>query len=56
MSDDILKGNFKLDKEIKEAPKDKKSLELEFKERILHSLSGSMVYVERNKLEWDGDE
>ena len=56
MSDDILKGSYKLDKKIKEKKDDEKSLEKEVKERTLLSLSGSMVYVERKKLEWDGDE
>ena len=57
--DEILKGNFKVKKpvDLKETQVDKKlSLREELKKRALASLGGSMVYVERNRLNWDGDE
>ena len=34
----------------------KENLKQELKERALASLGGSMVYVERDKLNWDGSE
>ena len=59
MSDDILKGNYKIKKQIKEKEIsiDKhEKLKKELKEKALASLGGSMVYVERDKLFWDGSE
>ena len=59
MSDGILKGNYKIKKQIKEEKisiDEKEKLKEEFKERALASLGGSMVYVERDKLNWDGTE
>ena len=59
MSDEILKGNFKIQNKIKDdkiSINKKENLKQELKERALASLGGSMVYVERNKLNWDGIE
>ena len=59
MSDEILKGNYKMKKQIKKKKisTDKQDkLKEELKERALASLGGSMVYVERDKLFWDGSE
>ena len=59
MSDDILKGNYKIKKKIKEKEisiDEQEKLKEELKERVLASLGGSMVYVERDKLFWDGSE
>ena len=59
MSDDILKGNYKIKKQIKEKEislDEQEILKKELKERALASLGGSMVYVERDKLFWDGSE
>ena len=59
MSDDILKGNYKIKKQIKEKEisiDEQEKLKKELKERALASLGGSMVYVERDKLNWDGNE
>ena len=59
MSDDILKGNYKAKKRIKEKKNnvdEQEILKKELKERALASLGGSMVYVERDKLFWDGSE
>lgn len=56
---EILKGNFKVkrpvDIEDKE-PQSKTAIKDELKKKVLSSLGGSMVYVERNKLNWDGHE
>ncbi len=59
MSDDILKGNYKINKKIKEKNNSidkQQKLKNDLKERALASLGGSMVYVERDKLFWDGSE
>ena len=59
MSDDILKGNYKINKQIKEKKNSidkQEKLKKDLKERALASLGGSMVYVERDKLFWDGSE
>lgn len=57
--DNILKGNFKLKNPIdlsKSEPIVKESLTQELKKRALASLGGSMVYVEREQLNWDGND
>ena len=59
MSDEILKGNFGIQNKIKDEKisiNKKENLKQELKERALASLGGSMVYVERDKLNWDGSE
>ena len=59
MSNEILKGNFKIQNKIKDEKisiNKKENLKQELKERALASLGGSMVYVERDKLNWDGSE
>ena len=57
--DEILKGNFKVKKPVSsdtanETPAT--SLKDELKKRALASIGGSMVFVERQKLNWDGDD
>lgn len=58
--EEILKGNFKVKNPLnikEEAPKNKKQvLQDEVKKKVLASLGGSMVYVERTRLNWDGAE
>lgn len=59
MEKDILKGNFKVKKEVdlqKLKTDTDSNLSEELKQKVLATLGGSMVYVERNKLTWDGDE
>jgi hypothetical protein len=59
MDKDILKGNFKVKKGIdlgKLKTETDTSLSEELKQKVLATLGGSMVYVERNKLTWDGEE
>lgn len=59
--DDILKANFKLKNPVTtdDIKKDKREghveLAEEFRTKALASLGGSMIYVERNKLAWDGE-
>ena len=57
--DEILKGNFKVKRPVpdeKTESKKKDSLKKELRTRALASLGGSMVYVERDRLNWDDDE
>lgn len=49
----FLKGNYKVDKEIVDEGDVKKD---EFREKALSSIGGSMVFVERNKMIWTGDD
>ena len=50
---EFLKGTYSVDKEIVD---DKESQKDEFTEKALNSIGGSMVFVERNKMVWKGDE
>lgn len=50
--DELLKGNFKTKKKV--LNKDKNKNEDEYKRRALNSVGGSMVFVERDLLFWDG--
>lgn len=59
---DFLKGNFKVKNEAKEKTEDKKeensakSIAEELKKAAINSIGGSMVYVERSELTWDGSD
>lgn len=55
---EFLKGNFKVKKDIQEknSSNDENSLEAKFKKQALASIGGSMVYVERTPLSWDGND
>ncbi|WP_448563722.1 hypothetical protein [Thalassotalea ganghwensis] len=56
---DLLKGNFTTKKQVnapEKAQDNKSALEQEFKKAALNSIGGSMVYVERTDLTWDGEE
>ena len=54
---DILKGNFKVKKQpkVKISEENADSLESEFKKKAIENIGGSMVFVERKKVIWDGD-
>lgn len=57
---EFLKGNFKVKNVVgeglgKHAKSKSQLLKEEFKKRALASICGSMVYVERTDLTWDGD-
>ena len=59
MSEELLKGNFKVKKPVtlQEDKKEKDtSVKKELRKRALASLGGSMVYMERTNLTWDGAE
>lgn len=56
--DDILKSNFKVKNPIvidENEPEHKATLSEQLKKKALSSLGGSMVYVERTGLHWDGE-
>lgn len=57
--DDFLKGNFTVKNAVIEAPvvpgDDKQQLAEKMKKQVLASLGGSMAYMERTDLTWDGD-
>ena len=57
MSEEFLKGNFKVKNPVVLSTMDNKSsVQEQLKKKALASLGGSMVYMERNNLTWDGDE
>lgn len=53
---DFLKGTYDLDKKIVDKSKESDKAKDEFKKKALNSIGGSMVFVEREKYTWDGDE
>ena len=56
--DEILKGNFRVKNPIllnEKQGEEKATLTDQLRKRALASLGGSMVYVERNQLMWEGD-
>ena len=52
----FLKGNYNIKKKIIDKKETKESIEEDFRKKAINSVGGSMVFVERNKLVWDGDE
>lgn len=57
MSEEFLKGNFKVKKPVVLSEEDSTpSVQEQLKKKALASLGGSMVYMERDNLTWDGDE
>jgi len=56
MDEELLKGNFKVKNPIRlEDRKEKLSVREELRSKAMASLGGSMVYMERTDLTWDGD-
>ena len=57
MEESVLKGNFKVKNQIN-IEKDqtgKPSIREQLRKKALASLGGSMVYMERTDLTWEGD-
>jgi len=52
----FLKGTYDIEKEIIEQIDSEASLEDEFRTKAINSIGGSMVFVERNRMVWDGNE
>jgi len=53
---DFLKGNYDLDEKIIDEADESNNAEDEFKKKALNSIGGSMVFVEREKYVWNGDD
>lgn len=51
----LLKGNFKVKRNVdsQESGNEAEAFKAEFKQKVLDSIGGSMVYVERKLLLWD---
>ena len=57
MEEEILKGNFKVKKPVNlNEPAKETSVRNELRKKAIASLGGSMVYMERTNLTWDGEE
>lgn len=58
MSEELLKGNFKVKKPVKltSETEEKKSVREQLRHKAIASIGGSMVYMERTDLSWDGEE
>lgn len=56
---DFLKGNFKVKRPVQEIPEGKgtgpDSFKEDYRKKALGSVGGSMVFVEMDKLMWDGE-
>ena len=55
MKETLLKGNYDLKKKIKNT-KVKQSPSEEYEDKLLTSIGGSMVYIEKTNLVWDGND
>ena len=54
--EDILKGNFQVKNPVVLQEKEaEKSFDEEYRKRVLASIGGSMVFMERTILVWEGD-
>ena len=55
---ELLKGNFQVKHkvELNEVKDDAADFREEYRKKALESIGGSMVFVEREKLFWDGDD
>ncbi|MBT6440022.1 MAG: hypothetical protein HOK72_09990 [Flavobacteriales bacterium] len=52
----ILKGNYEMKKPIIGKEEHENSDDDDFKKKALNSIGGSMVFVERKKLLWEGND
>jgi hypothetical protein len=56
MEDQLLKGNFKVKNPVAAVEKTEgTSFQEVYKKKAMASIGGSMVYMERTNLTWDGD-
>jgi hypothetical protein len=54
---EFLKGNYKVDAEIKESVEEERShLEAEFERKALSRLGGSICFVSKKTFIWTGDQ
>ena len=50
---DLIKGNFKTKKQVKDAPPKEETLEDRFEREATKRLGGSICYVSKKKVMWD---
>lgn len=55
---ELLKGNFKVKREVKDVAAEEpatgaEAIARQLKQRALANLGGSMIYVDRTALDWD---
>lgn len=55
MEESLLKGNFKVKNPVNIGKIENSTLREELRKKALASLGGSMVYMERTDLTWEGD-
>ena len=55
---DLLKGNFQVKNKVQvnEERNEATDFQMEYRKKALESIGGSMVFVEREKLFWDGSD
>jgi hypothetical protein len=51
--DELLRGNYKIEKQIIDDAKNKKNIR---EEKAKASIGGSMVFIEKKQMIWKGDE
>ena len=57
MSDNILKSNFQVKRPVKVEEEIKEESPLhDYEKKAVASIGGSMVFMERKKFVWDGEE
>ncbi len=49
----VLKGNFKVNKEVKEKKKGQDTLEEEFESEAMKHFGGSIAFVRKKKVNWE---
>lgn len=55
---DFLKGNFKVQNKVEvdiKKKEEEQTVAEKLKKAVMSSIGGSMVYVERSELTWDGE-
>lgn len=52
----FLKGTYDIEKVIVGTHETETSVEDDFRKKAINSIGGSMVFVERNRMVWDGNE
>ena len=50
---DLLKGNFKIKKQVKDSGRKNETLEDRFEREALKRLGGSIAYVSKRKVVWE---
>lgn len=56
MEEKILKGNFKVKNPPQKEQDAKETFQETYRKKVMGSIGGSMVYMERRKFTWDGEQ